>query len=182
MSALRLAEKGCRVAVLETGRRFAGSDFPKTNWNVRKFCGAPSFMSRNPAADAPARRAGALWSQGRRRESVYANTLPVPQKVFGRPEWPPGLDWERGNALRDRQAHARGDPESTLTADKILKQCAAEIGKADTWHPTEVAVFFGEPGKTVPDRTLAAGSRARRLYAVRRLHGGMPVQRQEHAG
>src|SRR5215204_6395391 len=33
VSALRLAEKGYRVGVLESGRRFADRDFPKTNWN-----------------------------------------------------------------------------------------------------------------------------------------------------
>jgi cholesterol oxidase len=36
-------------------------------------------------------------------------------------------------------------------ADRILKECADEIGKGHTFHPTQVAVYFGEPGKTVPD-------------------------------
>ncbi|HJL82966.1 MAG TPA: FAD-dependent oxidoreductase, partial [Acidimicrobiales bacterium] len=37
VSALRLTEKGYRVGVLEAGRRFASGDFPRTNWNLRKF-------------------------------------------------------------------------------------------------------------------------------------------------
>ena len=32
VAALRLTEKGYRVAVLEAGRRFKEKDFPKTSW------------------------------------------------------------------------------------------------------------------------------------------------------
>ncbi len=35
--------------------------------------------------------------------------------------------------------------------DKLLKEYAGEIGRADYFKPTEVGVYFGEPGKTVPD-------------------------------
>ena len=37
VSALRLTEKGYSVAVLEMGKRWKHEDFPKTNWNVRKY-------------------------------------------------------------------------------------------------------------------------------------------------
>ncbi|MCK5653038.1 MAG: GMC family oxidoreductase, partial [Gemmatimonadetes bacterium] len=37
VSALRLAEKGYSVLVLEKGRRFAPQDFPQTNWNLRRW-------------------------------------------------------------------------------------------------------------------------------------------------
>ena len=43
VSALRLAEKGYRVAVLEAGRRFNDEDFPKTNWNLFKSLWAPGL-------------------------------------------------------------------------------------------------------------------------------------------
>ena len=39
VSALRLAEKGYRVLVIEKGRRFALQDFAKTNWSCRAGCG-----------------------------------------------------------------------------------------------------------------------------------------------
>jgi cholesterol oxidase len=86
---------------------------------------------------------------------VYANTLPVPpREVFARPDWPPGYDWEQElaphYATAKRMLGSNTNPKLTR-ADEILKQCAQEIGKADTWHPTEVAVYFGEPGKTVAD-------------------------------
>ena len=41
VAALRLAEKGYTVAVLEAGRRFGPDDFPRTNWNMRRFLFAP---------------------------------------------------------------------------------------------------------------------------------------------
>src|SRR5256885_16379799 len=37
VAALRLAEKGYRVAVLEAGKRYEAEDFARTNWNVRRF-------------------------------------------------------------------------------------------------------------------------------------------------
>ena len=37
VSALRLAEKGYKVLVLEKGKRYNTEDFPKTNWNLKKF-------------------------------------------------------------------------------------------------------------------------------------------------
>ena len=36
VSALRLAEKGYRVGVLEKGKEWKTKDFPKTNWNLIK--------------------------------------------------------------------------------------------------------------------------------------------------
>jgi cholesterol oxidase len=39
VAALRLAEKGYSVCVLEAGKRWHPKDFPKTNWEVRKFLG-----------------------------------------------------------------------------------------------------------------------------------------------
>jgi cholesterol oxidase len=41
VAALRLAEKGYSVLVLEQGRRWRDQDLPKTNWNLRRFLWAP---------------------------------------------------------------------------------------------------------------------------------------------
>src|ERR1700730_3216354 len=40
-AALRLTEKGYRVAVLEAGRRFDETTLPKTSWHLRSFLWAP---------------------------------------------------------------------------------------------------------------------------------------------
>ncbi|MEZ0373655.1 MAG: NAD(P)-binding protein, partial [Candidatus Sericytochromatia bacterium] len=44
VSALRLTQKGYKVAVLEVGKRFEDKDFPTTNWNVRKFLWMPQIF------------------------------------------------------------------------------------------------------------------------------------------
>ena len=41
VAALRLAEKGYRVTVLEAGRRFGSDDFARTSWDLRRFLYAP---------------------------------------------------------------------------------------------------------------------------------------------
>jgi cholesterol oxidase len=46
VAALRLAEKGYRVAVLEAGRRFAPAEFPRTNWNLRRYLFIPRLGLR----------------------------------------------------------------------------------------------------------------------------------------
>ena len=156
VSALRLAEKGYKVAVLEAGKRFTAQDFPKTNWNVRKFLWAPKLLCHGIQRLTLLRDVLVLSGAGVGGGSlVYANTLPVPPKeIFSRPEWPPGLDWDKElaphYATARRMLGATQNPKLTR-ADELLRQCATEIGKGDTWHPTDVAVFFGEPGKTVPD-------------------------------
>jgi cholesterol oxidase len=42
-TALRLTEKGYRVAVLEAGQRFDESTLPATSWRLRSFLWAPGW-------------------------------------------------------------------------------------------------------------------------------------------
>ena len=46
VSALRLVEKGYKVLVLEKGRRLQAGDFPKTNWNLKRFFWLPQVGFR----------------------------------------------------------------------------------------------------------------------------------------
>src|SRR2546426_4182111 len=46
VAALRLAEKGYKVAVLECGRRFRDEDFAKSTWDVRRYYWAPRLGMR----------------------------------------------------------------------------------------------------------------------------------------
>ena len=43
VAALRLTEKGYRVAVIEAGRRFADDEFAETSWDLRKYLWAPAL-------------------------------------------------------------------------------------------------------------------------------------------
>ena len=42
VAALRAAEKGYRVGVLESGRRWRDEDIPKTQWNLPRFLWLPA--------------------------------------------------------------------------------------------------------------------------------------------
>lgn len=156
VSALRLAEKGYKVAVLEAGKRWRDDDFPRTNWTAWKFLWLPKLFCYGIQRITLLRDVLVLSGAGVGGGSlVYANTLPIPSReVFASGGWPAGQDWEAALAPHYQTARrmlgATTNPRLTQ-ADKILKECAEEIGKGDTFHPTEVSVFFGEPGKTVPD-------------------------------
>ena len=43
VSALRLAEKGYRVLVIEKGKWLRANDFPKTNWNLKRWLWLPAL-------------------------------------------------------------------------------------------------------------------------------------------
>ena len=156
VSALRLSEKGYKVLVLEKGRRFAPEDFPKTNWDLRKWMWMPqlglkgifqmSFMEHVTILHGVGVGGGSL---------VYANTLPMPKEDFFKAKsWAHLADWERElaphYATAKRMLGAKENPKMTL-GDRVLKEIAKDIGREEHFHPTEVAVFFGKPGKRVPD-------------------------------
>ena len=81
VSALRLVEKGYRVLVLEKGRRFGPEDFPKTNWDLRRWLWMPEHGHPRPLQDdASSAHVTVLHGVGVGGGSlVYANTLPVPK-------------------------------------------------------------------------------------------------------
>ena len=41
VSALRLAQKGYSVAVLESGKRWHPEEYPRSNWNLKKYLWMP---------------------------------------------------------------------------------------------------------------------------------------------
>ena len=43
VSALRLAEKGYKVLVIEKGKWYQTTDFPTTNWKLKKWLWAPKL-------------------------------------------------------------------------------------------------------------------------------------------
>lgn len=83
VSALKLTEKGYRVAFLEAGRRFRDDDFPENSWHLRSFLFAPRLRCFGIFRMSLARNAFILPGAGVVGGSpVYAQTLYVPGEAF----------------------------------------------------------------------------------------------------
>jgi len=156
VSALRLAEKGYKVLVVEQGKRWRSQDFPKTNWNLRKFLWMPKLLCYGIQQLTLLHDVLVLHGAGVGGGSlVYANVLMEPRpEAFLDPKWRDLADWRTTLAphyeTARRMLGVSVNPRLT-PADEALKAVGEEIGLPETFAPTDVAVFFGEPGKEVPD-------------------------------
>ena len=167
VAALRLTEKGYRVAVLEAGRRFDESSYPKTSWRVRSFFWAPKLgcygMQRISMLKDVMILSGAGVGGG---SLVYANTLYEPLDPFySDPQWAHITDWRSELApFYDQAKRMLGVvPNPTLTpSDEVMKEVAEDMGVGETFHTTPVGVFFGKPGVEVDDPFFGGVGPARR--------------------
>ena len=156
VSALRLTEKGYRVAVLEAGRRFEDADFPDTSWDVRNYLFRPEVgcygIQRIDALKDCLILSGAGVGGG---SLVYAHTLYEPLAPFyDDPQWRDITDWRAELApYYDQAKRMLGVVDNPVftAADAVMKQVADDMGVGDTWHPTPVGAFFGGPGQTPQD-------------------------------
>ncbi|WP_028852147.1 FAD-dependent oxidoreductase [Thermocrispum municipale] len=156
VSALRLTEKGYRVAVIEAGRRFSDEDFAKTSWDLRKFLWAPEFgcygVQRIHLLDDVLVLAGAGVGGG---SLNYANTLYRPLKPFYQDkQWAHITDWESELApYYDQASRMLGVVECPLDTphDEVMRKVAARMGISETYHATQVGVYFGKPGERAAD-------------------------------
>jgi cholesterol oxidase len=157
VSALRLAEKGYRVGVLECGRRFRDEDFAKSTWSLRRYFWAPRVGMRGILRLSTFKDIAVVSGCGVGGGSLgYANTLYVPPSRFFQDEqWSDLADWERELAPHYAEAQRMLGVVPTPNddpADQLLKELGEELGVGDTYRKTPVGIFFGEePGKTVPD-------------------------------
>ncbi len=160
VSALRLAEKGYSVLVVEKGKDFSNpKNFPKTNWDLRRWLWLPTFKFFGIQKLTFFRHVSILSGVGVGGGSlVYANTLPKPKtQFFNHGPWAKLDNWEHKltpyynlawKMLGAAETKPLGD------ADIATKDLAKNLGKEDSFQRTKVSVFFGEngqEGKEVPD-------------------------------
>jgi cholesterol oxidase len=156
VAALRLAEKGYRVAVLECGRRFRDEDFAESTWDVRRYYWAPRLGMRGVLRLTLFKDIFIASGCGVGGGSLgYANTLYRARPAFYTdPQWADLADWEAELAPHYEEAERMLGVAPVVedgAADLLLKEFAESIGKADTYAKPNVGVYFGEPGKTVSD-------------------------------
>jgi cholesterol oxidase len=156
VSALRLAEKGYSVAVLECGKRFRDEDFPKSTWDLRRYFWAPRLGLRGIFRLTPFKDVSVVSGCGVGGGSLgYANTLYVPpSEFFEDPQWSDLEDWEQTLAPHYAEAqrmlgvvvHDQDDP-----ADQLLREYGEHLGVGETYQKTPVGVYLDNPGQTVAD-------------------------------
>jgi cholesterol oxidase len=156
VSALRLSEKGYRVAVLEAGRRYADHEYAETTWQLRKWLWAPSLGMRGIFRLTPFKdifiASGTAVGGG---SAVYANTLyRAKPAFFENPQWRDLADWSRELAPHyDTAERMLGVATVPFGSDgqELLKAAATHFGVEQTFTRTPVGVFFGAPGEEVAD-------------------------------
>jgi cholesterol oxidase len=157
VAALRAAEKGYRVGVLECGRRWKDEEIPKTRWDLPHFLWLPAAelygIQRIEPLDDVLVLCGAGVGGG---SHVYGNTLYFPPKqFFDAPEWAGITDWADELApCIDQATRMLGVvryPYMPTDVDRVLQQVAIDMGRGETFNKTPVGVYFGSPGVEADD-------------------------------
>jgi cholesterol oxidase len=149
VAALRLAEKGYSVLLVEKGKRWRNEDFPKTNWNIRKYLWIPFLRFYGFQKLTFTRHVNILSGTGVGGGSlVYANTLRIPPaEFFNNEQWQRFNPWEillkpfyeKASAMLGRTRYPKINEE-----DALLKEIAEEMGRGETFEQVHVGVYFGD--------------------------------------
>ncbi len=155
VAAMRLAQKGYRVGIVEAGRHWQADEFPRRNWNLRKFLWMPGLGLTGLWRLRLLNKVLILSGSGVGGGSLnYANTLyQPPDSVFERPS----LERLGGREafapyyeLARRMLGAVDNPAET-DQDVLMRETAAEIGRGHTYRPTPVGVYSGKKGEPASD-------------------------------
>ncbi|MGB3484298.1 MAG: GMC family oxidoreductase [Mycobacterium sp.] len=154
VSALRLAERGYSVCVLESGRRFTDADLPTSGWKLKDYLYAPRLGLRGIMRMSMFRDVAIISGAGVGGGSLtYAATLYRASDEFrSRLSTAVGeqVDLDPHYREAERMLGVVANPVETVR-DDISRSVSDKLGYGATWHPTQIGIFRGEPGVTVPD-------------------------------
>ncbi len=157
VSALRLAEKGYDVVVLEQGREITPEDILKARKSVRHHLWEPDMGLHGFFWQKVFRDVGIIGAAGVGGGSiVWGGVLLKPEaSVFDDPAWGDGeTDWEQAlSGHYEEAARMLGRTANPFIGpmDDHLRSAARVVGGEETFGPVPLAIYFGEPGKTVED-------------------------------
>jgi cholesterol oxidase len=166
VSAMRLTEKGYSVLVLEKGKRYNDADFPKSNWILWKYIWLPAIHLHGILQISLLNGAMILHGTGVGGGSLgYANVLEIPtDETFATPAWNKPVAW--GKVLRPHYETAKkmlgvARNPKLWKADELLRTMAEESGMGGTFRATDIGVYLGDEGETVPDPYFGGAGPAR---------------------
>ena len=154
VSAHRLTEKGYRVLVLEKGKEFQDKDFPKSNWNLRKYLWFPVLKFFGIQKLTFFKKVFILSGVGVGGGSlVYGNTLMTPpDQFFNNPIWNNLKDWKSElSPFYESAKRMLGVTPNPLInkEDNILEEIAKDLGRESEYSSVDVGVYFGDPNVEV---------------------------------
>ncbi|MBL4744953.1 MAG: GMC family oxidoreductase [Flavobacteriaceae bacterium] len=155
VAAMRLSEKGYNVLVIEKGKHFRSKDFPKTNWNLKKYLWMPlikcfgfqklSFFNKVFILSGVGVGGGSL---------VYANThMHPPESFFKNDAWSRFKDWKMVLAPFYKTANfmlGSTPAKATNIEDELLREVAMDMGRENSYAKVDVGVYYGDT-KTAVD-------------------------------
>lgn len=156
VSALRLAEKGYRVAVFERGRRYRDQDLPESAWQFGKYLWAPQFGLNGIMRMSLFRHVFFPSQSGVGGGStVYGGVLyRAKQEFFENVQWRGLGRWDQllqpHYATAERMLGVMTVPFDSPN-QQLARRLAQHFGTERTFTQAPTGVFFGEPGKTVKD-------------------------------
>jgi cholesterol oxidase len=156
VAALRLSEKGYRVAVLEQGRRFDRDEMEKTTASMCELFWAPALGLNGLFTQRFFQHANIVGGVGVGGGSlVYAAVLLEPKPAFfADPAWANlGVDWEaelHPHYLTAAKMLGRSTCPTAHTQDFLLQQTAVSMGVSQSYGPVPLGIYFG-PREEKPD-------------------------------
>ncbi len=156
VSALRLTEKGYRVAVIEQGKRFAPEDLPRSAWNLRDYIWWPRMGLHGILAIRPFKDVVIFHGAGVGGGSlVYANTHLEPgDKFYADARLARLADWKAELALFYKLARrmlGTTEAPAVFESDRALKAVLDQMGTGDTFKKHTVGIYFGKAGEACAD-------------------------------
>jgi cholesterol oxidase len=150
VAALRLAQKGYRVAVLEAGRRWRDDEYPQTTWDSKKYMWLPRLGRTGILRTTFLRHAVVLAGAGVGGGSLmYGNTLFRPRDSFFEDADVRKLgsraELTRFFDLAHRMLGVVPNPR-LFAPDRWIRETAEEYGRGHTFTRSPVGVNFS------PDR------------------------------
>ena len=159
VSALRLVEKGYRVAVIEMGRRWAPLSFPRSGWSIHRWFWRPKLGLRGFFNMRFFRHTTIFHGCAVGGGSItYAGTLLAPpDKVWEAGSWT-GLAAWKAEMPQHYQTASRmlGVTQNRIlgSADRLLKQAGESTGTSPTFYYTRVGIFQARNGES-PNQIFA---------------------------
>jgi len=149
VSAMRLAEKGYSVLVIEKGKRFGPNDFPKSDWNLSKFLWLPKLKWFGFQNITFFKKVTILSGVGVGGGSiVYGNThMFPPDQFFNNPVWSHIKNWKHVLTPYYKLAKRMLGTVPIVDhkeEDLLLQEVAADMGVKETFSGVNVGVYFGD--------------------------------------